>query len=60
MSVPKFKRNESPMQFLDTARELEIYTIQRMRKFPEAVYVSDNEGTHRLIAVNLQQRKISE
>ena len=29
-----------------------------MRKFPEAVYVSDNEGTHRLIAVNLQQRKI--
>ena len=57
MSVPKFKRNESPMQFLDTARELEIYT---MRKFPEAVYVSDNEGTHRLIAVNLQQRKISE
>lgn len=35
MSVPKYRRNESPMQFLDTARELEIYTIQRCANFPK-------------------------
>ncbi len=57
MSVPKYRRNESPMQFLDTARELEIYTTA-MCEFPEAVYVLDNEGTYRFIEVNLQQCKI--
>lgn len=35
MSVPKFRRSESQMQFLDTARELEIYTIQRCANFPK-------------------------
>ena len=48
MSVPKFKRNESPMQFLDTARELEIYTIQRWSiynnvKSANSVYPTNRE-----------------
>lgn len=35
MSVLKSKRGESVVQFLDTARELEIYTIKQCAKFPK-------------------------
>lgn len=35
MSVLKSKRGESVMQFLETARELEIYTIKQCAKFPK-------------------------
>lgn len=35
MSVLKSKRNESTMQFLETARELEIYTLKQCAKFPK-------------------------
>lgn len=35
MSVLKSKRDESVVQFLDTARELEIYTIRQCAKFPK-------------------------
>lgn len=35
MSVLKSKRGESAMQFLETARELEIYTIKQCAKFPK-------------------------
>lgn len=36
MSVLKSKRGESAMQFLDTARELEIYTLRYCRRFPKS------------------------
>ncbi len=35
MSVPKSKRGESVVQFLETARELEIYTIKECARFPK-------------------------
>lgn len=35
MSVLKSKRGESAMQFIETARELEIYTIKQCAKFPK-------------------------
>ena len=35
MSVLKSKRGESTMQFIETARELEIYTIKQSAKFPK-------------------------
>lgn len=35
MSVLKSKRGESAMQFLETARELEIFTIKQCAKFPK-------------------------
>lgn len=35
MSVIKSKRGESVIQFLETARELEIYTIKQCAKFPK-------------------------
>lgn len=35
MSVIKSRRNESKMEFLYTARELELYTIQRCAHFPK-------------------------
>lgn len=35
MSVLQSKRGESVMQFLETARELEIYTIKQCAKFPK-------------------------
>lgn len=35
MSVLKSKRGESAVQFLDTARELEIYTIKQCARFPK-------------------------
>ncbi len=35
MSVLKSKRGESTVQFLDTARELEIYTIKQCARFPK-------------------------
>ena len=35
MSVLKSRRSESTMQFLETARELEIYTIKQCAKFPK-------------------------
>lgn len=35
MSVPKSKRSESVVQFLETARELEIYTIKECARFPK-------------------------
>lgn len=35
MSVPAYRRGESVVQFLETARELEIYTIRCCSKFPK-------------------------
>lgn len=35
MSVLKQKRNESQLQFLDTARQLEIFTLRNCVKFPK-------------------------
>ena len=35
MSVLKSKRGESAMQFIETARELEIYTIKQCARFPK-------------------------
>ena len=35
MSVLKSKRGKSAMQFLDTARELEVYTIRQCARFPK-------------------------
>lgn len=35
MSALKSKRGESTMQFLETARKLEIYTIKQCAKFPK-------------------------
>lgn len=35
MSVLKSKRGESSMQFLETARNLEIYTLKQCVKFPK-------------------------
>ena len=35
MSVHKQDRNESQLQFLDTARELEIFTLRNCAKFPK-------------------------
>lgn len=35
MSVPAYRRNESAVQYLDTARELEIYTLRYCAKFPK-------------------------
>lgn len=42
ISVIKSKRNESEMQFLDTAYQLYIYTVQQCVKFPKryTFYVS--------------------
>ena len=42
MSVIKSKRNESDMEFLHTARQLQIYTIQKCVGFPKryTFYVS--------------------
>lgn len=35
ISVPTGERGESPVQFVATADEIEIYTIQRCAKFPQ-------------------------
>ena len=35
ISVPTGERGESPAQFIATADEIEIYTIQRCAKFPQ-------------------------
>lgn len=35
MAVLKQKRNESTVQFLDTARQLEIFTLKNCVKFPK-------------------------
>lgn len=37
MSVPKTRRGESGAQFVDTARELEIFTLQQCMKFPKRI-----------------------
>ena len=34
MSVPKPMRNQSEMEFIRNARELQIYTIRKCKKFP--------------------------
>ena len=39
MSVLKSKRGESAVQFLETARELEIYTIKQCAKFPKLIKI---------------------
>lgn len=39
MSVIKSKRSTSDMEFLATARKLEIYTIQKCVNFPEAIHL---------------------
>lgn len=36
MSVPTWKRNESKVEYIDTARELVIHTIKGVRKFPKS------------------------
>ncbi len=36
MSVPSWKRNESSVQFIDTARELYEHTLRYCRKFPKS------------------------
>lgn len=42
MSVPKGKRGESDVEFLRTARELQLYTIKKCVSFPKryTFYVS--------------------
>lgn len=35
MAVLKSNRNESQLQFLDTARDLEIFTLRNCVKFPK-------------------------
>lgn len=35
MSVLKSRRKESSVQFLDTAREIEVYTIKQCSRFPK-------------------------
>lgn len=35
MSVLKSKRGESPVQYLDTARKLEVYTLRQLKKLPK-------------------------
>ena len=35
MSVPKGKRGESDMEFINNARKLQIYTIQKCASFPK-------------------------
>ena len=35
MSVPKPQRNQSEMEFLQTARALQIFTIRRCKAFPK-------------------------
>ena len=42
MSVPKGKRSESEMEFIHTARQLQIYTLQKCVGFPKryTFYVS--------------------
>ncbi len=44
MSVRSDKRNESVIQYLDTARELRVHTIENAPKFPKRVtfYISTN------------------
>ncbi len=51
MSVIKSQRSNSPVEFLHTARQLEIYTIQKVVGFPKryTFYVSQplaNTATH--------------
>lgn len=36
MAVVKSRRGESPVQFLETARELEVYTLTQCARFPKA------------------------
>ena len=36
MSVPAWKRNESAVQYVDTARELYEHTLRYCRKFPKS------------------------
>ena len=36
MSVPSWKRNESAVQYVDTARELYEHTLRYCRKFPKS------------------------
>lgn len=36
MSVPTWRRNESKVQYLDTARELVVHSIKMIRKFPKS------------------------
>lgn len=36
MAVVKSRRGESPVQFLETARELEAYTLAQCARFPKA------------------------
>lgn len=35
MSVPKSKRGESSMEFLHNARELQLFTLRKVTKFPK-------------------------
>ena len=36
MAVVKSRRGESPVQFLETARELEVYTLAQCARFPKS------------------------
>ena len=40
MSVIKSKRNLSGVQFIDTARELHVFTLRTTKKFPKSYYFS--------------------
>ena len=36
MSVPKSRRGESPAQYIDLAREIYVFTYNRVRLLPKA------------------------
>lgn len=44
MSVPTWKRNESKVEYIDTARELVVRTLKGVRKFPKsATFIISND-----------------
>lgn len=40
MSVPKSRRGESPAQYIDLAREIYVFTYNRVRLLPKAYTLS--------------------
>lgn len=54
MSVHKHDRHESQLQFIETARQLEIFTLRNCVKFPKRYTFFHYDRNRAVIAIGVQ------
>lgn len=55
MAVLKSNRNESQLQFLDTARDLEIFHLKKLCQISKAIYFFHYYRDSEAITIGVQQ-----